>query len=100
MEVTEALGKVCSSQNVVFHKMLKKCTFSLVTLSSFIFLQGALVLDFVCRIKLEAAFVVTGVKVKAITQIICRKKEAICNILTLIIEDYSKYIRYYYVQCL
>ena len=63
MEVTEALGKVCSSQNVVFHKMLKKCTFSLVTLSSFIFLQGALVLDFVCRIKLEAAFVVTGVKV-------------------------------------
>ena len=26
-------------------------------------LQGAIVLDFVCRIKLEAAFVVTGVKV-------------------------------------
>ena len=41
----------------------RKCPFSLVTLSSFIFLQGALVLDFVCRIKLEAAFVVTGVKV-------------------------------------
>ena len=75
VEVTEALGKVCSSQNVVFHKMLKKCTFSLVTLSSFIFLQGALVLDFVCRIKLEAAFVVTGVKVKAITHIICKKRQ-------------------------
>ena len=32
--------------------------------------QGALVLDFVCRIKLEAAFVVTGVKVGAIKNVI------------------------------
>ena len=37
--------------------------------------QGALVLDFVCRIKLEAAFVVTGVKVRAIKYVICRTRQ-------------------------
>ena len=41
------------------------------SIRSFCFvLQGAIVLDFVCRIKLEAAFVVTGVKVRAIKHVI------------------------------
>ena len=51
-------------------------TFLLIThIPNYFVKQGALVLDFVCRIKLEAAFVVTGVKVRAIKYVICRTRQ-------------------------
>ena len=64
VEVTEPLGKVSFILNITVMVNI----ISMPHVRNYCFFQGALVLDFVCRVKLEAAFVVTGVKVRALIQ--------------------------------
>ena len=66
VEVTEPLGKVSFIINITV--MVNIINMLVYVIKKRPFFQGALVLDFVCRVKLEAAFVVTGVKVRTLIQ--------------------------------